>query len=416
MTIPDETALGRRHFPAIAGSLPGVGVDCASGLHHRGVGERRGRASVHASARRCGGTRSARPSTRSTCSTSSPSPRRSCRRLTGDIWPPEWTTTPPSGQNREGFRQWQTRARRLVDVRQVDTSITLMGKKWPTPIIIAPTGSNGAFHPEGEIAVARAARQKQYLQNVLSTVASNGVEDVNAARGEPVWYQLYPFYPWDVTRAVVDRAESAGCPVVVLTVDLQGGSNRVTLKKFTRRDERACDVCHDESRNEPMFDGHELKENDFYRSLDWDFVNRLQAHTSMKLFIKGIVTAADATQAVDHGVDGIVVSNHGGRAEESLRSTIECLPEVVAAVAGRIPVIVDSGFAVVGTSSRAWRWGPMRSPSDARISGDSLRSDSRVSKRCSEMLHQELQIVMRQAGAPDGSPTSRRTSCSVRPR
>lgn len=299
--------------------------------------------------------------------------------------------------NRDGFKQWRLRPRRLVDVREIDTSITLMGRTWPTPIVIAPTGSNGAFHPDGELAVARAARAKNHLQ-MLSTVASNGVEKVNEARGEPVWYQLYPFHPWNVTSAVVDRAEAAGCPVVVLTVDLQGGSNRVTLKKFSRLDSRACDACHTEARNTPMFDGHELADNNFYQSLDWEFVARLQSHTSMKVFIKGIVEAEDARLAIEHGVDGIVISNHGGRAEESARSTIECLPAIADVVRGRIPIIIDSGFRRGGDIFKALALG-----ADAVAIGRpylwGLASFGQAGvEAVLEMLRRELQIVMRQAG------------------
>ncbi len=124
--------------------------------------------------------------------------------------------------NREGFERFQLRARRLVDIRHIDTSTEVLGRKWPSPIVIAPTGSNRAFHPDGELAVARAARAKNHLQ-ILSTVASTGIEKVIEARGEPVWYQLYAGYSWEVTRALVARAEKAGAPALVLTVDSAGG-------------------------------------------------------------------------------------------------------------------------------------------------------------------------------------------------
>ena len=300
--------------------------------------------------------------------------------------------------NRDGFKKWQLKPRRLVDVREVDMSVELFGKKWPTPIVISPTGSNKAFHDEGEVAVARAAKAKNHLQ-MMSTVSSTGIEDVNAARGEPVWYQLYPFQPWDNTRAVVDRAEAAGCEVLVLTVDLQGGSNRVTLKRLTRMDERPCDACHLPNRRVPMFEGLELIEGrNHYASLDWDFVAKLRAHTSMKLLIKGIVVGEDARLCVDNGVDGIVVSNHGGRAEESNRSTIECLPEVADAVQGRIPILIDSGFRRGGDFFKALALG-----ADAVCIGRpylwGLASFGQPGvEAVLEMLKQELSIVMKQAG------------------
>ena len=145
--------------------------------------------------------------------------------------------------NRTGFDKFQFRTRRLIDVSNIDTSIELMGTKWDTPIVIAPAGSQKAFHPEGEVAVARAARNQGHLQ-ILSTVTTSSVEEVAEARGAPIWYQLYPSSEWSITKRLLQRAEGAGCPVVALTVDLQGGSNRETAERFKRRDERQCEICH----------------------------------------------------------------------------------------------------------------------------------------------------------------------------
>lgn len=260
--------------------------------------------------------------------------------------------------NREGFERYQLRARRLIDVRAIDMSVTLFGTTWDSPIVMAPVGAQRAFHPEGEFASARAARSRKHLQ-ILSTMSSTGVEEVNAARGEPVWYQLYPTDQWAVGRALVKRAEAAGCPVLVLTVDLQGGSNRETQARGQRRDTRQCIACHPAGplgssldnvnamvARKPMFAGLDVSAVRFPQPLDmnWDVVKRLRDTTSMKVVLKGIVTNEDAALAVEHGVDGVIVSNHGGRAEESGRATIASLPEVVAGAAGRIPVLVDGGF------------------------------------------------------------------------
>ena len=252
--------------------------------------------------------------------------------------------------NRQGFSKFQIRARHLVDVRKVDTSCEIFGRKWETPIALAPAGSQRTFHADGELAVARAAKTRGYLQ-ILSTVTTVPVEEVNVARGEPVWYQLYPTPEWRLTQALVKRAEAAGCPVVALTVDLPVGDNRETLKRSRKRDPRECSVCHEEGdlgryRKKPMFEGLNLAGVDgiLSYSMTWDFVRRLKDSTKMKLVLKGIVTGEDAELCLKYGVDGIIVSNHGGRSEESGRSTIECLPEVVEAVGGKIPVLIDSGF------------------------------------------------------------------------
>jgi isopentenyl diphosphate isomerase/L-lactate dehydrogenase-like FMN-dependent dehydrogenase len=254
--------------------------------------------------------------------------------------------------NREAFSRIPIRPRRLVDVSKVDLSIRLFGSRWETPIVLAPVGSQMAFHPEGEVAVARAAKEKGHLQ-ILSTMTTASVEEVSAARGAPVWYQLYPTAKWAVTEALVRRAEAAGCPVLVLTVDLPVVSHRETAEELARLDERDCSACHDRGEatyfrvgRKPMFDGVDtsgLADLDA-PALTWDFIDRLRGLTRMKIVLKGIVTREDAKLAVDRGVDGIIVSNHGGRAEESARGTIESLPEVVEQVNGRIPVLIDSGF------------------------------------------------------------------------
>jgi len=251
--------------------------------------------------------------------------------------------------NRDGFSRFQLRPRRLVDVRQIDTTTDVLGSKWATPIVLAPTGRQKAFHPDGEVAVARGARAGNHLQ-ILSTVTSTGVEEVIEARGVPIWYQLYAEYDWETTRALVKRAEKAGCSAVVLTVDLHGGSNRETVKRFARLDARECSACHpaafsDYIRTKPMYDGLEVEGPTNYKeSLSWEFVRKLQDTTTMKVLIKGIVTAEDTLLAVENGIDGVIVSNHGGRAENSTRGTIECLPEVVEAAAGRTAVLIDGGF------------------------------------------------------------------------
>ncbi|MCZ6793844.1 MAG: alpha-hydroxy acid oxidase [Planctomycetota bacterium] len=300
--------------------------------------------------------------------------------------------------NREGFSKIQIRMRRLIDVSRIDTTTEIFGVTWETPIVLAPAGSQRAFHRRGEIATARAARTRKHLQ-ILSTVTTTSVEDVIAARGEPVWFQLYPTPEWETTQALVTRAEAAGCPVVVLTVDLLGGSNRETLERFKRTDKRKCARCHEGFfERKPMFDGLDVKSLS-PRWLTWDFVRRLKEHTTMKVVIKGIVTREDAGRCLEYGVDGIVVSNHGGRAEESGRATIDCLPEVMEAVGEKIPVLIDGGFRrgtdifkalALGARAicigRPYLWG--------RAAFGQAGVESVL-----DLLRAELEMVMRQTGA-----------------
>jgi isopentenyl diphosphate isomerase/L-lactate dehydrogenase-like FMN-dependent dehydrogenase len=251
--------------------------------------------------------------------------------------------------NSEDYAKLRIKARRLVDARKIDTRLRLFGVEYASPIFLCPVSSQGAFHEEAEIAVARAARKKG-VHMILSTSANSPIADVSREHGSPVWLQLYPTDDWNVTMALLRKAEAAGTPAVVLTVDRQGGRNTETLFRLRRNDDRTCISCHgggfaNEVSRKPLFERVDVSKvsNLYGTGMTWDFVAKLRANTRMKVLLKGIMTAEDAARAVKAGVDGIIVSNHGGRAEESLQSTIGALPAVVKAVGGRIPVLVDGG-------------------------------------------------------------------------
>lgn len=254
--------------------------------------------------------------------------------------------------NLAAYARYALRSRRFVDVSHIDLGTSLFGMRLASPVFFCPIGSLRAFHPEGEVAVARAAKSREALQ-IVSTQTSYGIEDIAAARGGPVWYQLYTTNRFEVTRKLVKRAQSAGCPVVAVTVDLPAGRNTETQARLRREDTRDCSACHsvDEHGNprlnlaaEPMFQGIDTRGLRLTSpSLTWDFIRRLKDVTTMKVLIKGIESQQDAALAVEHGADGLIVSNHGGRALESGRATLESLPEVVRGAAGRIPVLMDGG-------------------------------------------------------------------------
>ncbi len=251
--------------------------------------------------------------------------------------------------NREAFGQVQLRPRRLVDVRELDTSTEVLGTKLSCPIVLAPASAQKAFHPEAELAVARAARRKDHLQ-ILSTGSSTELQEVAEARGAPIWFQQYTSRHWPFSWLQLREAEDAGCPVAVLTVDQVGlGRNRDSLHRYRRRQNAECQACH-QSLGEKIQRGAGALGIDLRdviqdsMILDWQVVERIRDETSMKLVVKGILTHEDARLCVEHGVDGIVVSNHGGRAEDSGLASIEALPEIAAAVNGRIPILIDSGF------------------------------------------------------------------------
>jgi 4-hydroxymandelate oxidase len=250
--------------------------------------------------------------------------------------------------NREGYRHVQLRPRRLHDATKVDMRRELFGTLYNSPIYTCPTGGERSFSPDGELAVARATQARGTMQ-VLSTATSTGVEDVNAAHGRPVWYQLYAPNKWEACEQIVKRVEAAGCPVIALTVDNTTGRNSETYLRTRPKDLSQCSGCHEGAA------GPSTSERKMYKGINmtgvssqnpamtWEFVDRLRKAVTGKLFIKGIDTREDARLCLDHGIDGIMVSNHGGRSTETGRATIEALPEVVAEVGGRIPVFVDGG-------------------------------------------------------------------------
>ena len=251
--------------------------------------------------------------------------------------------------NREGFKHIELRPRRLRDATKVDMRVDFFGTAFNSPIFFCPTGGEKSFFPEGELAVARSAKAHGTLQ-ILSTATSTAVEAVNKERGQPVWYQLYATTSWDATEKIVRRVEAAGCPVLALTVDNTTGRYSETFLRNRGKDLHVCLNCHETPEGptvheRPMYDGIDMTGvKTTNPAMDWEFLDRLRKTWKGKLMIKGIDTREDARLCVEHGLDGILLSNHGGRSTETSRATIQALPEVVKEVNGRIPVFVDGGF------------------------------------------------------------------------
>jgi isopentenyl diphosphate isomerase/L-lactate dehydrogenase-like FMN-dependent dehydrogenase len=283
-------------------------------------------------------------------------------------------------------------------------SVEIFGAKFDSPIVIAPTGSNRAFHPDAEIAVAKAARAGNHLQ-ILSTVATTSIEDAIAARGAPVWFQLYTTQNPEIGEALVKRAEAAGAPVIAVTLDVRSQAKWGTFARLRRTDTRQCGSCHggnDYLSRKPNFSGISLAgaSGTVVTNLTWDAVKRLRDKVKVKLVLKGILTPEDAKQAAESGIDGIVVSNHGGRVEDGVGATITVLPEIVEAVGGRVPILVDSGFRrgseivkALAIGARAvcigrpylWGLGAFGQPGVERVLG---------------ILRGETRTAMQQLGAP----------------
>ena len=306
--------------------------------------------------------------------------------------------------NREGYTRFQIRPKRLVDVSNIDLSVNVLGAEADSPIFLCPVGGQGAFHGDAELAVARAAKAKGQ-QMILSTMATTSIEAVAEARDNPLWFQLYAMDAigtWENSEIMLRRAEAAGCTAVALTIDLPAiARNTETQTIMTREDERDCEVCHSVMPRKPALQGLNFsKMGTFNPAMTLDVIGKIKEVTNMKVLIKGLEVDSDATLAVQHGADGIIVSNHGGRATDTGRGSIECLPEVIAAVNGQIPVIVDGGIRrgtdvfkalALGASAvgigRPYVWG-LGAFGQAGV------------ERVLDMLNRELIITMTGSGTP----------------
>jgi 4-hydroxymandelate oxidase len=241
--------------------------------------------------------------------------------------------------NQEKYRDIRLLPRVLADLGTLDTKTTLFGCAMPCPILFAPTSSNRILHPEGELAVARGASLTGTTY-VLSTLSNTPVEKVAQATQSPLWFQVYVQPDLETTKDLMRRAEAAGARAFCITVDAPVPGARSREEKSRFKLPSGLELPHIVRRREPRrFTLDRVLPDKFV----WSDAEQLIAHAKIPVLLKGIMSAEDAAIAVKIGAAGIVVSNHGGRQLDTVPATIEVLPEVVAAVAGRIPVLVDGG-------------------------------------------------------------------------
>ncbi|MEO5575157.1 MAG: alpha-hydroxy acid oxidase [Gaiellaceae bacterium] len=247
-------------------------------------------------------------------------------------------------ENVEAWRRLRLRPRVLVDVSEISTATTVLGAPVSMPLLVAPTAIQKLAHPDGESGMARAAAAAGTIM-CLSTLATSTPGDVAAAApGAPRWFQLYVFRDRGVTRSFVDQAVDSGYGALVLTVDAPrlGRRERDLRTGFRIPEEVTVPSLAALGGWEGATPLELLGAID--PSLRWDDLAELRSLASLPLVLKGIQTAEDALLAVEHGVDAIVVSNHGGRQLDAVAPTAELLPEIVEAVAERIEVYVDGGI------------------------------------------------------------------------
>ncbi len=259
--------------------------------------------------------------------------------------------------NRQDIAKFAMRSHRLRDVTKVDPSVTLFGHTWSAPFLTCPTGRNGMYHPDGEAGVGRAAGRHNIPQG-LATNANFSITEVNKARnGTPVLFQLYQQSNWEISKSLIARAEREGCKAILLTVDGLSARKDLQFNRAVRADTRLCATCHEVRPNNPKSPilsskstanfsevPAELWDQKFTPDkMTWEYVKRVRDFTKMDIFVKGITDVDDAVQCAKLGY-GVWVSNHGGRNEDTNRSSIACLADIAPAVKGKVPIVIDSGF------------------------------------------------------------------------
>lgn len=249
--------------------------------------------------------------------------------------------------NRERLDATRLWPRVLRDVSGVDTRLRLLGLDLPYPVLLAPTGFQRLFHPEGERATARAAGMAGTVYT-LSTAATTTIEDIAAEASGPLWFQLYVQRDRGFSLDLVRRAEAVGCRAIVLTADtpvlgardrdlrnhleLPPGLELANLREWRAKHPDSPTFVHG-ARN-PFLDP----------SVTWESLAWLVGETRLPVVVKGILRPDDAVRAIERGAAAVAVSNHGGRNLDTVPATVDVLPLVAEAVAGRVPILMDGGI------------------------------------------------------------------------
>ncbi len=240
-------------------------------------------------------------------------------------------------RNREAFEWVDLVPRAIAGSSPVDASTKVLGTTMRFPVMLAPSSGHAALHPDGERATYAGATGAAATPMIVSHVASVPFAEIAKADGGPLWFQLYPRQELEQNREPLDAAQTAGCEAVVVTVDQQASFY------YRARHDRNLSLRR---RPPPRRSGNagRYKFSSGRLWYEWKLFAGLRTMVDRPLLAKGLLTAEDAVLAVEHGLDGIVVSNHGGRTLDYTPSSLEVLPEIVDAVGGRIPVLIDSGF------------------------------------------------------------------------
>jgi 4-hydroxymandelate oxidase len=316
-------------------------------------------------------------------------------------------------ENEAAFARVMLRPRMLVGAEHVDTSTEVFGTRLALPVMLAPTAFNRLGHPDGELAAARAAGAAGTIM-CCSTIASHTLEEIAAQATGPLWFQLYVYRDRAITLDMVKRAEAAGYRALVLTVDTPrlGRREKDVRNRFTLPPDVTIRNLDRYGQDEATRwkEGSSFTEY-VHRMLDpaitWEAVSWLRSVTRLPIVIKGILAGADGRLAADHGASGIVVSNHGGRQLDGAMATIEALPDVVQAVDGRVPVLLDGGVRrgvdVLGALALGARAVLIGRPYLWALAG----AGEEGVRQALEFFRSELELAMALAGCPRVSAITR---------
>jgi 4-hydroxymandelate oxidase len=250
-------------------------------------------------------------------------------------------------ENRTGFERLQLAPNVLVDVSQIDTRVTLFGGELESPILLAPVAYHRLYHVEGEIGTARGASAAG-AAFVISTFTTTSIDEIARNTQRPIWFQLYVQRDRGFTKEMVERAVASGCKAVCLTVDTPVLGNRYGQLSFGLPKELECvhmrGLGQGAATPEFKLERGRVFDPLFDPSFNWSDLEWLRSVAGVPVILKGVLSAEDGRRAVERGADGVIVSNHGGRNLDTVPATIDALPRVVEAVAGRIPVMLDSGI------------------------------------------------------------------------
>jgi isopentenyl diphosphate isomerase/L-lactate dehydrogenase-like FMN-dependent dehydrogenase len=307
-------------------------------------------------------------------------------------------------RNREAFDWVELVPRGVVDVSSVKTATEVVGTPMNFPMMVSPSAAHGALHPDGEMATHKGATAATNTPMIISANASFPVDKIAAAATSPIWWQLYPQEDMDRTKELLDTALQAGAKAIVMTVDQQASYYEHSLHD---RHLNAAPLGGDRRANGRGRGPAAAAPSNPYRVppgrlwYNWQYADQVRKILTVPLVVKGVLTGEDAKAFVDHGFDGVYVSNHGGRSLDYDPATLEVLTEIVDAVPAKFPVLFDSGIRsgsdilkvlALGAQAvclgRVIRWG-LAAYGPAGV------------QRILEILQGELVMAMAQTGCPD---------------